>query len=159
MATMRRALLTLMLSALVAAAAASAHVTAQPDQVRRGSTSTITFTVPNERSSVRIVTFDVQLPAGVSTATRPPLWKGLAIAPGRTRRFRLALRFPDRSQAVQLVANERFADGTTDTFYPLVTLAGPGLGAGAKLALLAGVCLLALPLGAFFVGLARWLRS
>ena len=156
---MSRAVLMLSLAALVAAPAATAHVTVQPDRVRRGSTRTIMFTVPNERASVRISAFDVQLPAGVSTVHRQPSWTGLAIAPGETQLFRLTLRFPNRREAVQIAANERFADGTTDTFYPVITLSDPGLSGDVKLALIVGAALIALLVAVFFVGLARWLRS
>lgn len=156
---MRRALLMLPLAALVLAPTAAAHVTVQPDHLRRGTTETITFTVPNEREAGAIIAFDVQLPAGVSTVGRPATWKRIAVAPGARRQFRLTLRFPDRTGDVQLVANERFADGTADTFYPVVTLTGTSLGTDVKVALIAGAALLAVALAAFFVGLTRWLRS
>jgi uncharacterized protein YcnI len=64
-------------AALLAPAAAGAHVTVQPDAAPAGGFTRLDVRVPNERDDVGTVKVDVQLPPGIAFASYQPVpgWK------------------------------------------------------------------------------------
>jgi LPXTG-motif cell wall-anchored protein len=112
------------ISAAIAAAAASAHVTAVPPFVEAGSEATLALDVPNERRGHAMTALAVTLPRSMelrgaeprgawraSTDGRTATWTGGTLEPGATGVFALSAEAPARSGRVELAAEQRFADG------------------------------------------------
>ena len=74
---MRRSILAAVAALLVAPAAASAHVTVQPDTAPAGGFTRLDVRVPNERDDAGTTKVDVQLPPGFIAASYEPVpgWK------------------------------------------------------------------------------------
>jgi uncharacterized protein len=69
---MRRRLFVLVLALLAIAAPALAHVEVKPEEAERGSTTTFTFSVPNEEDAAKTVKVEIFFPEGATFSTVTP---------------------------------------------------------------------------------------
>lgn len=110
-------------ASLVIPAAASAHIGVAPALVRAGATSRLSFDVPNEREGRAMTAFSLRVPPGARVVSAEPspgwtphasateaVWSG-SLAPGRRVALALALEAPDEPGALDLKAEQRYADG------------------------------------------------
>jgi uncharacterized protein YcnI len=110
-------------AALVAAAPAGAHVYASPGYVSGGATSTVTFSVPNERS-VAMGALALTVPQGFRIVKVQPApgwtaqvsgdtatWTGARLPGGATASLEVELQAPTEPGTVSLLAEQRYPDG------------------------------------------------
>jgi hypothetical protein len=160
-------------AALVVATPASAHVIPSPTFLAVGETQTIELSVPNERDAP-MTSFVVRAPAGIEVveAESPEGWSALVEGPVATwsggsipallsETFGLRVRATGDPGAVELEAEQRYADG--EVRWPVVLTIVPGSstsatasssGAGTTVVVLVGLGLLV----ASGVAALAWLR-
>jgi uncharacterized protein YcnI len=146
-------------AALLAPAAAQAHVTLQPDTAPAGGFTRLDVRVPNERDDAGTTKVDVQLPPGFESASYEPVsgwnvkvarngdqisritWSGGEIAPGQFQDFGLSLKMPEGKAGDKLTfkALQTYDDGEVvrwigpedaDEPAPIVTLEAAEGGGG-----------------------------
>ena len=136
---MRRWLSVLLAAALVAPAAALAHILPTPGLVRAGETARLTLFVPNEREGVAMTALSVTVPPGTlllaaepspgwtaGSSGREATWRG-SLPPANGADFTLKLKAPDTPGPLELEAVQRFADGGSVPWTVRVTV-GPAAG-------------------------------
>jgi len=121
-------LLAALLTLLVLAAPASAHVDVSPTVARPGDTVELTFKVPNERPDAATNAVELFLPQGVPAKLTPPAgWTSTdrgggdvvftpetpaqAIGPGRAQAFKVTLGPLPKADRIVIKALQTYADG------------------------------------------------
>jgi hypothetical protein len=134
----RRVLVAVLAGALVVAAPAGAHVIASPTFLFAGETRTLELSVPNERDAT-MTGFVVTAPpeveiVGAESAEgwaeavdgRVATWSGGSLPAKLAETFGLTIRPPGEPGAVELEAEQRYADGTVPWPVSLTIVPGNG---------------------------------
>lgn len=121
---MRTKVIATVVTALVLAApAASAHVTVQPTEAAAGSFARFVVRVPNERDNAATVKVEVQLPEGLEARFQPKAgwtrtvsgrtvtWEGGRIEPGEFDEFGFSTRMPDKPTLLEFPAVQTYSNG------------------------------------------------
>lgn len=159
MPKLRTAVAATVAAALALPAAASAHVTLQPNTAAAGGFTRLDVRVPTERDDAATVKVDVQFPEGFESVSYEPrpgwdvkvtrsgdavsriTWSGGEIAPGEFTDFGLSLRMPEGTEGDKLTfkALQTYDDGEVvrwigpedaDEPAPVVTLTAADAGGG-----------------------------
>ena len=146
-------------AALALPAAASAHVTLQPDTATAGGFTRLDVRVPNERDDSATTRIDVQFPEGFESVSYEPragwdvkvqrsgervtriTWSGGRVEPGQFTDFGLSLQMPEGAEGDKLTfkALQTYDDGQVVRWIgpedaekpaPVVTLAAADAGGG-----------------------------
>lgn len=166
---------------LLLAASAAAHVTFTPTTARPGETVRLVVDSPDENTGSPIVALELLAPSGVTVddpEARPGWralvqrgrveWRGGSIPPGQFATFMVDVTAPSATGPQRFTARQRFADGTSAEFHPVLTVEPPASAgvAGrdssarslARAALFLAIAAVVLAIGAGFLGLWLWLR-
>jgi hypothetical protein len=123
--------------ALVAAAAARAHVTVTPAFLEAGEAVTVSVEAPNERASHPMTVLALTLPPGLrAEPDGQPVtpgwrlradgdratWSGGSLAPDATQQFSLRLRASGEPRSLAIRAEQRYPDGRSVSWAPAFTV-------------------------------------